>query len=51
MGAEKKNSAYTVIICDGITNANINPAAQFISTKASIGRIEIDRLMGSGRSL
>ena len=49
MIGHEKNDTYTVIICDGLTNAQINPAAQYVMAKDSIGRREIERLMGIGR--
>ena len=49
MNVQENSQTYTVIICDGMSNAQINPAARFVNAKESIGRREIERLMGIGR--
>lgn len=38
-----------IIICDGMSNARINPAAQYAGNLENLGRLEIDRLIGSGK--
>jgi len=49
MSINKNNYADTVIICSNLTNAFVSPDLPFISGKTSMGRREIDRLMGLGR--
>ena len=40
----------TLIIVDGLTSANFGPTEQFISKSQNLGRHEIGRLVGLGRS-
>lgn len=40
----------TLIIVDGLTSANFGPTEQFISKSQNLGRQEIGRLVGLGRS-
>ena len=49
MSDQEKKKIFTVIICDGLMNSQISPAAQYVTAKDSIGRREIERLMGIGR--
>lgn len=48
--SEVKNLTDTIIICDGLTNSFVNPAAKFVSGKFHVGRDEAHRLMGKGRN-
>ena len=49
MGKSGQLPAHVIIICDGMSNARINPVVQYAGNRENLGRPEIDRLVGSGK--